>query len=160
MALALIGDAAHASKIAEKWTSRTSKGDDANGIWVPELRATVELKRGNAMRAVELLVPVERYEAGWVDRYMAAYLRGQAYLAAQRGDEAASEFQKILVHRGVVLSSLIGPLSFVGLARAYTLQGDAPNAHAAYQDFLTLWKDADTDIPIYKQAKAEYARLQ
>jgi hypothetical protein len=102
---------------------------------------------------------VKRYEAGWIDRYMAAYLRGQAYLAARRGPDAAVEFQKILDHRGIVLSSIIGPLARVGLARAYVSQGDVPRARAAYEDLFALWKDADKDIPILIAAKSEYAKL-
>jgi eukaryotic-like serine/threonine-protein kinase len=88
------------------------------------------------------------------------FVRGEAYLAAHQGGEAAGEFQTILDHRGVVLNEPIGALSHLGLARAYAMQGDTAKARAAYQDFLTLWKDADTDIPILKQAKAEYMKLQ
>jgi eukaryotic-like serine/threonine-protein kinase len=88
------------------------------------------------------------------------YLRGQAYLATHRGSEAAAEFQKILDHRGIVLNSPIGALAHLNLARACVLQGNMPNARVAYQDFFTLWKDADPDIPILKQAKAEYAKLR
>jgi hypothetical protein len=91
---------------------------------------------------------------------MAAYLRGQAFLDAHRGQEAAAEFLKILDHRGVVLNSVIGALAHLQVGRAYVLQGDIAKASAAYQDFLTLWKDADPDIPVLKQAKAEYAKLQ
>jgi Tfp pilus assembly protein PilF len=89
-----------------------------------------------------------------------AYVRGQAYLAGHQGSLAAAEFQKIIDHRGLVLYEPLGPLSHVGLARAYAMQGDTDRARAAYRDFLTLWKDADPDIPILKQAKAEYAKLQ
>src|SRR5262249_36380841 len=99
MALALIGDAAQADKIAEKWESRATEGGYFEGIFIPELRAAVEIRKGNAARAVELLAPVKRYEAGWIDRYMAAYLRGQAYLATRRGEEAVAEFKTILEHR-------------------------------------------------------------
>ena len=112
------------------------------------------------MRAVELLAPVKRYEEGWSDSYWAAYLRGQAYLAGHQGQEAALEFQKILDHRGVVLNSLFGALAHVGLARAYTLQGDMSKARVCYENFFALWKDADRDISILKQAKAEYGKLQ
>ena len=85
---------------------------------------------------------------------------GEAYLAAHKGREAAAEFQKILDHRGLVLNQPIGALAHLGLGRAYVLQGDTVKAKAAYQDFLTLWKDADPDIPILQQAKVEYARLK
>jgi hypothetical protein len=81
-------------------------------------------------------------------------------LAAHQGGEAAVEFQKILDHRTVVINDPMGVLVHLGLARAHTMAGDTPKAKAAYQDFLTLWKDADPDIPILKQAKAEYAKLQ
>jgi tetratricopeptide (TPR) repeat protein len=87
-------------------------------------------------------------------------LRGQAYLTAHNGQAAAAEFQKILDHRGVVLNSLIGALARLQLGRAYALQGDTAKARAAYQDFLALWKDANPDIPILVQAKAEYAQLR
>jgi eukaryotic-like serine/threonine-protein kinase len=129
-------------------------------VWLPELQAAIELKRGNPMRAVELLAPAAIYEAGWTDNYMSAYLRGESYFAAHRGREAAVEFQKIIDHRGVVKENVIGVLAHLGLARACAMQGDTPKAKAGYQDFLTLWRDADPDIPILKQAKEEYAKLQ
>ena len=88
------------------------------------------------------------------------YVRGEAYLAAHQGSEAAAEFQRILDHRGIVWNSPIGALAHLQLGRAYAMQGDTTKAKAAYQDFLTLWKDADPYIPILKQAKAEYAKLQ
>jgi eukaryotic-like serine/threonine-protein kinase len=87
------------------------------------------------------------------------YIRGEAYLAMRRGSEAAGEFLKILNHRGIVVTDAIGALAYVQLGRAYSLQGDTAKARAAYQDFLSLWKDADPDIPILKQAKTEYAKL-
>jgi cytochrome c-type biogenesis protein CcmH/NrfG len=87
------------------------------------------------------------------------YVRGEAYLAAHQGGEAAAEFQKILDHRGIVLNEPIGALAHLQLGRAYAMQGDIAKARAAYQGFLTLWKDADPDVPILKQANAEYARL-
>jgi hypothetical protein len=89
-----------------------------------------------------------------------AYFRGVAYLAAHRGGDAAVEFQKVLDHRGIVLNDPIGALARLGLGRAYASQGNTPQARAAYQDFLTLWKDADPDIPILIAAKAEYAKLR
>src|SRR5258706_7945234 len=95
----------------------------------------------------------------WPNLYP-VYVRGEAYLAAHQGGEAAAEFQKILDHRGIVLNEPIGALARLQIARAYAMQGDTAKARAAYQDFLTLWKDADPDIPILKQAKAEYAKLR
>jgi eukaryotic-like serine/threonine-protein kinase len=90
----------------------------------------------------------------------AAYIRGEAYLAKHDGAAAAREFQKFLDHRGLVVNYPLASLAHLGLARAYTLSGDTAKAKATYQDFLTLWKDADPDIPILKDAKAEYAKLQ
>jgi hypothetical protein len=105
-------------------------------------------------------VPLATYDAGWFDLYMFSYVRGQAYLLAHRGQEGAAEFQKILDHRGIVVNEPYAAVARLELGRAYTLQGDTSKARGAYQDFLTLWKDADPDIPILKQAKIEYAKLQ
>ena len=88
------------------------------------------------------------------------YVRAEAYLSAQQGTAADGEFQKILDHRGLLWNCATGALAHLGLARALALQGDAAKARAAYNDFLALWKDADPDIPILKQAKAEYAKLK
>jgi eukaryotic-like serine/threonine-protein kinase len=96
----------------------------------------------------------------WEQVLYPAYVRGEAYLAVHQGQEAAIEFQKILDHRGIVVSDPIGALAHLQLGRAYALAGDTTKAKVAYQDFLTLWKDADPDIPILNQAKAEYAKLQ
>jgi len=96
---------------------------------------------------------------GWNAAYP-VFVRGQAYLAAHQGSEAAAEFQKILTHTGVVVNEPIGALAHLQIGRAYAFQGDTANARAAYQDFFALWNDADPDIPILKQAKAEYAKLQ
>ena len=129
-------------------------------VRLPLIRGAIELKRGNADRALELFAPSEPYEAGWFDLYIPAYLRGEAYLQARRGQEAAGEFQKIISHRGIALNNEIGAVAHVGLARAYTIQGDNTKAKAAYEDFFSLWKNADPDIPILKQSKSEYASLQ
>jgi len=117
-----------------------------------------------ALSDLELAAP---YELGtpaigfynWPNLYP-VYVRGEAYLAAHKGSEAAAEFQKILDHRGIVLNEPIGALAHLLLGRAYALQGDTAKSRAAYQDFLTLWKDADPNIPILLEAKAEYAKLQ
>ena len=160
MALALAGDADSATKLADGIASHAPQGSFANKVWVPEIRAAIELKRDNPLRSVELLAPVATYEAGWFDEFTAAYLRGEAYLAAHRGQEAAAEFQKILDHRGAVQKSVIGALAHLQIGRAYAMQGDTAKARAAYQDFLTLWRDADPDIPTLIAAKSEYAKLQ
>jgi tetratricopeptide (TPR) repeat protein len=134
--------------------------------YLPTLRAKLGVSRGNASAALESLRAATSYELGqttestygWTALYP-VFVRGEAYLAARQGSEAAAEFQKILDHRGIVLNSPIGALAHLGLARAYVLQGDNAKARSAYQDFLTLWKDADPDIPILIAAKVEYAKL-
>jgi len=160
LAIALSGEAVEATKVVDRIASENPPGSLMNRLAVPEFRGAIELKRGNATRALEFLASAEPYEAGWYNEYRAAYLRGQAYLLAHRGPEAATEFQKIIDHRGVVTSEPFGALAHLGLARSYALQGDTPKARTAMQDFLALWKDADPNIPILKQAKAEYAKLQ
>jgi eukaryotic-like serine/threonine-protein kinase len=112
--------------------------------------------------AIETLQNAAPYELGglWNLSLYPIYLHGEAYLASHQGSQAAAEFQKILDYRGIMLNRPIGTLAHLQLARAYAMQGDTAKAKAAYQDFLTLWKDADPDIPIFIAAKAEYAKLQ
>ena len=107
-----------------------------------------------------LLEPAAPYELGNVEALYPACVRGEAYLLAHNGTAAAAEFQKILDHRGIVLNSVAGALAHLQIGRAYAMAGDTVKAKAAYQDFLTLWKDADPELPILKQAKTEYAKLQ
>jgi eukaryotic-like serine/threonine-protein kinase len=135
--------------------------------YLPTLRAKLALNHANPQQALDTLEVAAPYELGlptlwfynWPNLYP-VYVRGEAYLAAHKGSEAAAEFQKILDHRGIVLNEPIGALAHLQLGRAYAMQGDTTRARAAYQSFLTLWKGADPDIPILKQAKAEYAKLQ
>lgn len=119
----------------------------------------------DAVKAIGALVVAAPYELGNPVQtpdfnLYPVYLRGQAYLAARQGADAVAEFQKILDHLGVVVNEPLGALAYLGLGRAYAMQGDITNAHMKYQFFLSVWKDADSDIPILKEAKAEYARLQ
>jgi hypothetical protein len=123
--------------------------------------------RSNPQQAIDILATAGTCELGlpaysyynWANLYP-AYVRGEAYLAAHRGTEAAAEFEKIIAHRGIVLNEPIGALAHLQLGRAYVLWGDKVKGAAAYRFFLTLWKGADPDIPILKQATAEYAKLQ
>jgi len=125
------------------------------------------LNRGNVSEALDALRAATAYELGrstfsdyvWNGLYP-VFVRGEAYLAAHQASEAAAEFQKIIDHRGIVWNSPIGALALLQLGRAYAMQGDAAKAKAAYQDFLTLWKAADPDIPVLIAAKSEYAKLQ
>jgi predicted Zn-dependent protease len=128
--------------------------------WLPSIRAAVALERKDPNKAIELLNATGAIELGANGWLCPAYLRGEAYLMQHDGSAAAAEFQKFLDHRGVVGNFLWGALARLGLARAYAAQRDMPRARAAYQDFLTLWKDADPDIPIYRAAEAEYSKLQ
>ena len=135
--------------------------------YLPTLRARLSIGRSKPRQALDSLQVAAPYELGlpavgfynWPNLYP-VYVRGEAYLAAHKGSEAAAEFQKIVDHRGIVLNEPIGAMAHLQIGRAYALQGQTAEARAAYQDFLTLWKDADPDIPILKQAKAEYAKVQ
>jgi eukaryotic-like serine/threonine-protein kinase len=160
LALALSGDTAQATTVMERLASQTLPGSYDAKMVLPELQGAIELQQGNATLALELFEPLAPYDEGWADRDMAGYLRGEAYLQRHRGQAAAAQFQKILDRPGIVLNSEVGPLARVGLGRAYSMLGDTPNARAAYEGFFTLWKDADPDIPVLKEAKAEYAKLQ
>jgi tetratricopeptide (TPR) repeat protein len=167
-ALALSGDSARAQTLANDLKGRFPEDSAVRFSYQPALRALLALKRGEPSKAIELLQIAAPYELGsppsaYVGFFGALYpifVRGEAYLAAHQGAEAAGEFQKILDHRGIVISDPIGALAHLQLGRAFALSGDKTKAKTAYQDFLNLWKDADADIPILKQAKAEYAKLQ
>ena len=134
--------------------------------YLPTIYSLLAVSRKDFSKAIESLRSAAPYELGapaitfnFLSLYP-VYVRGEAYRATHQGSKAAAEFQKILDHRGIVLNEPIGALAHLGLARACTMEGDTPKARTAYQDFLTLWKDADPDIPILKEAKAEYAKLQ
>jgi eukaryotic-like serine/threonine-protein kinase len=127
---------------------------------LPSIEATIEFGRGNFDKVITLLQPVAKYEMGSSAGLSPAYLRGVTYLRLKKGDEAAAEFQKIISHPGVIQTSILGPLSHLGLARARMLTNDTSGARAEYETFLKIWKDADADIPIFKEAQAEYAKLK
>jgi serine/threonine protein kinase/tetratricopeptide (TPR) repeat protein len=127
---------------------------------LPQMRARLNLQRGNGAKAIEDLRPAEWAELGFIELGVPAYLRGLAFLQNRQGAEAAVEFQKIVDHRGALLPGAYGSLAKLGIGRAYAMTGDRAKARTAYQDLLAVWKDADSDIPILKQARAEYATLQ
>jgi DNA-binding winged helix-turn-helix (wHTH) protein/tetratricopeptide (TPR) repeat protein len=164
LALAYAGD--ESQGLADNLNESFPESTVVQFNYLPTLRAKLALNHSNPQQALETLEVAAPYELGlptlwfynWPNLYP-VYVRGEACLAAHRGNEAAAEFQKILDHRGIVLNEPIGALAHLQLGRAYSLQGDTAKSRAAYQDFLTLWKDADPDIPILKQAKAEYAKL-
>jgi eukaryotic-like serine/threonine-protein kinase len=165
LALARAGDVPHARALADELERTYPTNTTLKLYWFPIVRAAIALgnqKPGDAVVALEAVAPYEfgeppPFQYGTV---YAAYIRGEAYLAKHDGAAAAREFQKFLDHRGLVVNYPLASLAHLGLARAYTLSGDTAKAKATYQDFLTLWKDADPDIPILKDAKAEYAKLQ
>jgi tetratricopeptide (TPR) repeat protein len=139
------------------------KGTLVQFVVVPTVQARIELSKNNPEKSIQLLQPAELYELtnDALGRCIyPAYVRGQAYLASKNGAAAEAEFRKILNHRGLVGACETGALARLGLAEAYALQGNPPKAKPAYEDFVTLWRDAEPDIPILKEAKAEYAKLQ
>ncbi len=167
LALAYAEDANRARALADDLGKRFPHDTTLHFNYLPTLRAKLALVRSNPQQAFDILRVAAPYELGlpalsdynWPNLYP-VYVRGEAYLAAHQGSEAAAEFQKILDHRGIVLNEPIGALAHLQLGRAYAMQGDTANARAAYQDFVTLWKDADPDIPILIAAKAEFAKLK
>ena len=163
-ALARAGDTSGAERLAAEVDKTFPLDTLVQRYWLPSIRAGVALERKDPNRAIELLKVASTVELGRITHFTVflcpAYLRGEAYLMLHDGNRAAAEFQKFIVHRGVVMNFPWGALARLGLARAYAVQGDTVKARAAYQDFLTLWTDADPDIPILKEAKAEYAKLQ
>jgi serine/threonine protein kinase/predicted Zn-dependent protease len=163
LALARSGDTSRAELLAKELNNQFPSDTILQRYWLPTIRGTIEIGRKNPSAALSALQSVS-YELGaypWLGASLyPVWIRGQAYLGTRQGKEAAGEFQKFLDHRFLVLNSPFGALAHLGIGRAYVLQGDTPRARGAYQDFLALWKDADPDIPILKQAKAEYAKLQ
>ncbi len=164
IAFALAGDVANAKHSIDDLTKCFPQDTVVQTQYLPMARSALALNSGNAAAALDALSPATPYELGHTnDDFTFAlypvYLRGEAYLAAKKGEAAASEFQKILDHSSVVGNEPIGALAHLGLGRAYALSGDSAKAKTAYQDFFTLWKNADPDVPLLKQAKAEYAKL-
>jgi serine/threonine protein kinase/Flp pilus assembly protein TadD len=156
--IAMCGDIAQAQSFADELVKQYPKDTLINSIWLPVVRAQIELSRGNYPQAIHLLQPASRYENAsffWVP-----YLLGQAYLRQRSGAEAAAEFQKIINHRGIAPAHTLYPLAYLGLARASSLTGDTTTSRKAFQDFFALWKDADPDISILQQAKKEYEKLK
>jgi tetratricopeptide (TPR) repeat protein len=159
LALALGGGSAQAQTLANDLAKGFPEDTIVQFNYLPTLRAQLALNRNDASNAIDVLQAAVPYELGSYCALCPAYVRGQAYLSVHQGSEATAEFQKILTNRGIVVSDPIGVLAHLQIGRGYAMQGDTAKARAAYQDFLTLWKDADPDIPILKQAKAEYAKL-
>jgi DNA-binding winged helix-turn-helix (wHTH) protein/Tfp pilus assembly protein PilF len=162
MSLVLTGDVRRGEDLATELNKRFPSNTRVQRYFLPEIHAAAALQSHDAELAIRLLRVINPYEMGahgWGTLYP-IYQRGLAYLMLHNGRAAAAEFQKIIEHPGLVALNPVGVLSRLGLARAYALQGDTAKSRAAYQDFLALWKDADPDIPIMRQAKVEYTELQ
>ena len=168
LAAALAGDSTRSQTLADDLERRFGEDTGARFSYLPAIRAQIALNDGKAAKAIDQLQIAAPYELGTprsaihgnFGALYPVYVRGEAYLAAHQGAKAAAEFQKILDHRGIVVSDPIGALAHLQLGRALALSGDKTKAKTAYQDFLTLWKDADKNIPVLNQAKAEYAKLR
>jgi serine/threonine protein kinase/tetratricopeptide (TPR) repeat protein len=165
LAFAMAGENARAEALARDLDHRFPLDTQVQSLWLPAIQAQLELNRKNPAAALDRLEASSRIDLGQIQFInnisclYPVYIRGQAYLAAGKGSEAAAEFQKIVDHNGIVWNCWTGALAHLGLARAYALSGDRVKAQAAYQDFLDLWKDADAEVPVLKEAKAEFAKL-
>jgi hypothetical protein len=166
LAMVLSADSNGAQPLLNDFTKRFPEDTLVRFVFLPSLRAQQALLRHDTSKTLTELQPSAPYEAGQASSgniftiaYYPVYIRAAAYLAARQGKEATAEYQKILDHRGVIINNPLGALAHLGLGRAYALSGDSAKAKIAYQDFLALWKDADPDILILKQAKSEYAAL-
>jgi DNA-binding winged helix-turn-helix (wHTH) protein len=160
LALAIAGDTRQAGLIADDLGSRFPENTLVQSYYLPTIRAQLALRHNDPARAIELLQAAAPYELSAAGRMYPVFIRGEGYLAWHRGKEAAAEFQNILDHRGIVTNAPIGALAHLGLGRAYAMQGDITRARFEYQDLLTLWRDADQDLPILISAKREYAALR
>ena len=157
---ARVGDRVHAQALIDELKRTYPEDTLLNFYWLPSAEAAIELNKSNPSRAIADLEITAPYELTFTGNLYPAYIRGQAYLQAHNGVAAAPEFQKILDHRGIVSNFVFGALAHLQLGRAYAMEGESAKAKSAYEDFFALWKDADPDIPILKQAKTEYAKLQ
>jgi eukaryotic-like serine/threonine-protein kinase len=167
-ALALAGDSSTSQTLVDDMEKRFAEDTCVRSIYVPEVRAVLALNHNDPAKAIELLQVAAPFDLGTPRSSFHAiygvlypiYVRGEAYLALHQATQAAAEFQKILDHPGIAASDPVGALARLQIGRAYAMSGDTVKAKAAYQDFLTLWKDADANIPVLQQAKTEYMKLQ
>jgi len=163
LGLVQIGNTAKAEALMADLKKRFPTDTVLNNYWFPTVEAGIELKRGNPARTLELLQAPQAYElttSAFAGILLSVYFRGQAYMIMHNPIAAAGEYQRIIDHRCLTISRVQGPLAHLSLGRAYATIGDKERARAAYRDFFTLWKDADPEVPILKQANREYARLQ
>jgi len=160
LALSLAGDSSRTQKLIDQLSRRYPSDTLLQSVYLPMAKSILESSPASSAKSIEMLRSATRFELSGDLNFQLIYVRGLVYLRARQGQEAAAEFKKILEHRGVAPIAPEYALAHLGLARAYALSGDNVNARKAYQDFLALWKDADPDIPILKEAKAEYAKVK
>ena len=158
LAFALAGDAANAQALVQELEEKYPKDTMVNQVWLPQVKAAIELRKNNSEAALELLEPTRRYETAGA--FSPQTLRSMIYLKLGQGTQAADVARKILDHRGQSSLSTLWPLAHLALARAAAVQGDAMQARKSYQDFFALWKDADADLPILIAAKKEFEKLK
>jgi tetratricopeptide (TPR) repeat protein len=167
LAYALSGDFPESQRLATDLEKRFPNDTYVRMVYLPELRALAALHDNDPAKALDLLQAAGPFElgvpgswSGFFGNLYPAYLRGEGYLEDHRASESVTEFKKVLAHPGIVFSDPVGALAHLQLGRAYSRMGDKTRARSSYEKFLTLWRDADPDIPILKQAKADYAKLQ
>jgi eukaryotic-like serine/threonine-protein kinase len=158
-ALAFCGARAETTKLSEELSSRFPEATLTRRVQLPVSSAALAVHSGDSERVLALLAPVQPYDRARGADFWPAFLRGQAYLMSKRGAEAAREFAAILSHRGAAPDSVLFPLAHLGAARAANLAGDAATAKTEYDAFLTMWRDADADLPPLRDARAERTRL-
>ena len=162
LAFANSGDVTRAQELSQQLNRQFALNTLVQESELPTIQAVIDLRQGFPTRAIETLKRTAQYELRYADHFalQPVYVRGEAYLKAGQGLQAAAEFQKMIAYHGLVGNSITGALAHLQLARAQAVMGDKPAARKSYQEFLTLWRDADPDIPIYQQAKAAYAKLR
>jgi len=160
IALGMTGDIARAERIVDDLGRRFPDDTLLHQMNIPVVQALVAMNHKTPDKAIDALQASVPYEFGSVPGLFPIYIRGESYLLAKRGAEAAAEFQKMVDHRGIAPTVPEHSLAKLFLGRAYVMTGDTAKARGAYQDFFALWKDADPDVPILKEARAEYAKLQ
>lgn len=165
LTLARTGESAEAKALADELEKSYPSETILKVYWLPTVRAALDLNANNTTEALESLEAAAPYELGEPEQFQLgtmypAYVRGLAYLAAHNGTAAAAQFQRILDHPGIVINFPTGVLAHLQLGRAYAMAGDGAKAKVAYEDFFNLWKNADPNIPILKEAEADYAKLK
>jgi len=163
LALARSGQVAEAGSLADQISAERPDDTLVRHYFIPTIRASIKLRQHDPAAAIDLLRGTAKYDlafTGVVDSVYPAYIRGLAYVAIGDGQSATAQFQKLIDNPGFSVRHVIGPLARLQLGRAQKMMGDNESALKSYEEFLSIWKDADPDIPIYRQAKAEYAQLK